>query len=80
MIGSSVEEANHSYANIEHIDDLGKALVQELSESFVNVHEVDGSKFEVLDVRGPKEARRRIEKGRAARWFSWRLDFLTTSR
>jgi inorganic pyrophosphatase len=62
----AVEDANHSYASVEHIDDLGRTFVQELSEFFVNYHELDGSTFEILDVRGPKEAWRRVEKGRAA--------------
>jgi hypothetical protein len=40
--------------------------VREIAEFFVNYHELDGSKFQILDVRGPKEARRRIEKCRTA--------------
>lgn len=63
----AVEDGNHHYATIEHIDDLGKMFVREISDFFVNYHELDGATFEVLDVRGPKEARRRIEKGRKSR-------------
>jgi len=60
----AVEEDNHSYAAIRHIDDLGKAFVRELEEFFVNYHELTGKRFQILDVSGPKEARRRVEAGR----------------
>jgi inorganic pyrophosphatase len=60
----AVEDKNHLYATIEHIDDLGKDFVRELSEFFVNYHRLDGAEFEVVDVRGPKEARRRIDSGK----------------
>ena len=62
----AVEEDNHSYAAIKHIDDLGKPFVRELEEFFVNYHELTGKQYQVLDVRGPREARRRIEAGRKA--------------
>lgn len=32
----AVEEGNHSWAAIKHIDDLGKSFVRELEEFFVN--------------------------------------------
>jgi inorganic pyrophosphatase len=54
----AVEQDNHSYSAIKHIDDLGKAFVRELEEFFVNYHELSGKQFRVLDVRGPREARR----------------------
>jgi len=60
----AIEEDNHSYSAIHHIDDLGKAFVRELEEFFVNYHELTGKRFKILDVRGPKEARRRVEAGR----------------
>ncbi len=60
----AVEDGNHSYATIEHIDDLGKTFVEELARFFAGYHQLDGTTFRVLDVRGPHEARRRIEAGR----------------
>jgi len=63
----AIEQANHSYAHIKHIDDLGKSFVRELEEFFVNYHELGGSQFRVLDVRGPGEARRRLRDGRSNR-------------
>jgi inorganic pyrophosphatase len=59
----AVEEGNHSYSTIQHIDDLGKPFVRELEEFFVNYHELTGKKYEVLSVKGPAEARRSIRKG-----------------
>jgi inorganic pyrophosphatase len=59
----AVEAGNHSYSTIQHIDDLGKPFVRELEEFFVNYHELTGKKYEVLSVKGPAEARRRIRKG-----------------
>jgi inorganic pyrophosphatase len=59
----AVEEANHSYAQVRHVDELGKKFVQELCEFFVNYHDLQGEKYKVLGVKGPGEARRRIEDG-----------------
>jgi hypothetical protein len=41
--------------------------VRELEEFFVNYHELSGKQFTVLDVRGPREARRRIRENRLKR-------------
>jgi len=60
----AVEQDNHSYAAIQHVDDLGKAFVQELEEFFVNYHELTGKRFKILNVHGPKEAWRRVHAGR----------------
>jgi hypothetical protein len=50
------------------VRDLGKKFVLELEEFFVNYHEHLGKKYRVLDVKGPSQARRRIEDGlRAAK-------------
>jgi len=62
----AVEQDNHSYAAINHIDDLGKPFVRELEEFFVNYHELSGTQFKILDVRGPREAQRRIGQARKA--------------
>jgi inorganic pyrophosphatase len=59
----AVEEDNHSYAHVKHIKDLGKEFVEELEEFFVNYHELSGKQYRILDVRGPKEAERRIRDG-----------------
>jgi inorganic pyrophosphatase len=59
----AVEQDNHSYAHVQHVNDLGKEFVEELEEFFVNYHELSGKKYRILDVRGPREARRRVAQG-----------------
>ena len=58
----AIERGNHAWADIKHIDDLGKEFVRELEEFFVNYHDLSGDKYEVLGVKGPNEARRCIVK------------------
>ena len=62
----AIEEMNHSYAHVKHIDDLGKKFVKELEEFFVHYHELTGKEYRVLDVKGPGEARRRLKDGMRA--------------
>lgn len=62
----AIEQANHSYAKVRHINELGKTFVRELETFFVNYHEMIGLKYKIVDVRGPKEAWRRIKAGIAA--------------
>jgi inorganic pyrophosphatase len=64
----AVANENHSFADIKHIDDLGKLFLRELEEFFVNYHELSAEQYRVTNVRGPGHARKRIEEGiRAAR-------------
>ena len=62
----AIEKDNHSYTYIKQVRDLGKKLVQELEECFVNYHEHLGKKLRVLDVKGSSEACRRIADGMRA--------------
>ena len=59
----AIEQANHSFADINHIRDLGGKFVRELEEFFVNYHEHMGKRYRILGVKGPTKARRRIEDG-----------------
>jgi inorganic pyrophosphatase len=59
----AIEMDNHSFADIEHVDDLGNQFVNELEEFFVNYHDLSGEKYRILGARGPKEAQRRIKEG-----------------
>jgi inorganic pyrophosphatase len=59
----AIEEANHSYAHVHHVKELGKKFIKELEEFFVNYHDLQGKKYKILDVKGPTEARRRLEDG-----------------
>jgi len=63
----AVEQENHSYAHVKHVDDLGKTFVRELEEFFVNFHDLMGKKYYIIDVKGPAEARRRIHDGMRAK-------------
>jgi inorganic pyrophosphatase len=62
----AIEQENHSYAYVRHIRDLGDKFVDELEEFFVNYHRHLGKKYKVLGVKGPAEARRRIQDGMRA--------------
>jgi inorganic pyrophosphatase len=64
----AVEKENHSFADIKVIGDLGKEFLHELEKFFVNYHQLSGEQFNVIQVSGPKQARKRIKEGlRAAR-------------
>jgi inorganic pyrophosphatase len=62
----AVEKENHSYAFVKHVDDLGKKIVRELEEFFVNYHKMLGKTYSIIGVKGPGEARRRIKDGMRA--------------
>jgi len=57
----AVDIANHQWAHIEHVDDLGKQFVRELEEFFVNYHRLSDKEYRILDVRGPGQARKCVE-------------------
>lgn len=59
----AIENANHSYAHVRHVNELGKKFVKELEEFFVNYHGIQGKKYRILDIKGPAEAHRRIGDG-----------------
>jgi inorganic pyrophosphatase len=59
----AIEQQNHSFADIKHVNDLGDQFRRELEEFFVNYHELSGEKYRVIGVKGPKRARQRIKEG-----------------
>jgi inorganic pyrophosphatase len=59
----AIEQANHSFADIQHIHDLGKEFLNELEEFFVNYHQQHGEKYRVLNIGGPGRARKCIGRG-----------------
>jgi inorganic pyrophosphatase len=64
----AIEKEDHSFADIKVIGDLGNTFLRELETFFVNYHEMSGQQFRILDAKGPKQARKRIQDGiRAAR-------------
>jgi inorganic pyrophosphatase len=58
----AIQKDAHSWADIKNIDDLGKQFLKELQEFFVNYHKLSGTRYRVLGVRGPDQARRLIKK------------------
>jgi inorganic pyrophosphatase len=60
----AVEAANHSYARVKHVDDLGKRFEKEIEEFFVNYHRLGGMSYKVITVKGPAAAMRAVKKAR----------------
>jgi len=61
-----VEAGNHQWEHVSHIDTLGKQFVKELEQFFVNYHDLSGKKYRVLDVKGPRAARKQVARGMKA--------------
>jgi inorganic pyrophosphatase len=59
----AVEIANHYWAEITHIDDLGKKFLEELEEFFVNYHRLSGKEYRILRVHGPGKAMAAVHAG-----------------
>lgn len=62
----AVAEVNHSYANVRTVKDLPKQLLRELEEFFVNYHNLEGKKYELLGCKGPQTALNAIKQSRKA--------------
>lgn len=62
----AIEKANHSFADIHHVKDLGKTFLRELEEFFVNYHELSGESYRILGARGPAKAIKRVKDGMRA--------------
>ena len=58
----AIERANHSFADIRHVKDLGKEFVRELEEFFVNYHDLSDEKYKIVDVKRPNQANKRIHE------------------
>jgi inorganic pyrophosphatase len=56
-----VEARNHSFTHVRRVEDLGKEFEQELEQFFVNYHELSGSKYRVLAMKGPAQGRRCVK-------------------
>jgi len=59
----AIEQENHSYKTVRHLDELGKRFVRELEEFFVNYHKLSGKKYRVLGTKGPAQARKLVKSG-----------------
>jgi inorganic pyrophosphatase len=59
----AIEQDNHSYASVKHVDDLGDEFKTELEDFFVNYHRLIGKKYKILGFKGPGAAMRCIKQG-----------------
>jgi inorganic pyrophosphatase len=58
----AVAESSHTHSNVKSIDDLNKSLLREVEKFFVNYHENDDTKFQVLACKGPGAAAKCLKK------------------
>lgn len=61
-----VAEATHRYANVNKLKDLPHEWITEVGEFFVNYHNLEGKKYELLGTNGAGQAMRLIQKARRA--------------
>ena len=62
----AIENENHSFADIRHVNDLGKEFLRELETFFVNYHGLSDEKYKILGAKGPAAARKRLKAGMRA--------------
>ena len=62
----AVAEASHQYARIRRIKDLSGRWLKELQDFFVNYHQLEGKKYELLGCKGANAAMGLIQKARKA--------------
>jgi inorganic pyrophosphatase len=58
----AIEHGNHAWSNVKSIDDLGDHFCKELEEFFVDYHKLSGEQYRVLALKGPKAARKLIQR------------------
>ncbi len=62
----AVAEANHMYANIRNLSDLPSKFLHELEDFFVNYHDLEGKKYQLLGCKGTGAALKLIKQARKA--------------
>ena len=62
----AVAEASHSYANIRKLNDLPGKWVHELQDFFVNYHNLEGKKYQLLGCKGTAAALKLIKAAQKA--------------
>lgn len=61
-----VAETSHEYGNIKKLRDLPSKWIDEVEEFFVNYHDQEGKKYQLLGTKGADEALRLIRKAQKA--------------
>jgi inorganic pyrophosphatase len=62
----AVSETTHMYANIKSLDDLPKRWLNELEQFFVNYHDLEGLKYNLLGYKDETKAKRLIKESQKA--------------
>jgi inorganic pyrophosphatase len=62
----AIEVANHSYARVRRIEQLGKEFERELEEFFVACHRLSGKKYKITAVKGPHAGYGALERAQNA--------------
>jgi inorganic pyrophosphatase len=62
----AIEDGNHAWSDVKHIEDLEKSFIEELEKFFVNYHKLSGKEYRILGTRGPGQGRKRVEQGMKA--------------
>jgi inorganic pyrophosphatase len=60
----AVAEANHMYASIRKLKDLASKFLRELEDFFVNYHDLEGKKYQLLGCKGTAAALSLIKQAR----------------
>ncbi|HVN20199.1 MAG TPA: inorganic diphosphatase [Dongiaceae bacterium] len=58
----AIAAQSRQYEKVKDLRDLNGNVIKEIEKFFVNYNEQAGKKFRVLQMRGPKQARRVLEK------------------
>lgn len=61
-----VAEQTHRYSNVQKLKDLPDQWIEEVEEFFVNYHNLEGKKYQLLGTKGTAEAIRLIRKAQRA--------------
>ncbi len=59
-------EESHEYANVKKLNDLPAKWIDEVEQFFVNYHDQEGKKYQLLGTKGTDEAQRLIKKAQKA--------------
>ncbi len=62
----AIAEANHMYAHIRKVTDLPRQFLRELETFFVNYHNLEGKRYELIGCKGKDEAMRLIGQAEKA--------------
>jgi inorganic pyrophosphatase len=58
----AIEHANHSWADIRVLSDLGNHFLRELEAFFVDYHKLSDEQYRVISAKGPKAAWKMMKK------------------